>query len=111
MAGELTPGKRCGPVLVSICPIMPTKAGQASTKAIPKAIKVAFNACRIHDNDDVFYCNLTVDKVGPAKTASAAGDSTAGGRQSHKAIGRGTWRERERQYEEREGDDGNSIKK
>src|SRR3546814_7366330 len=24
-AGELTPGKRCGPVLVSICPIMPTK--------------------------------------------------------------------------------------
>src|SRR3546814_17282816 len=77
--GELTPGKRCGPVLVSICPIMTTKAGQASSKAIPKAIKVAFNACRIPDHDDVFYCTLTVANVGLAKTASAQEARTAGG--------------------------------
>src|SRR3546814_16402656 len=84
--GELTPGKRCGPVLVSICPIMPTKAGQASSKAIPKAIKVAFNACRIPDHDDVFYCTLTVANVGLAKTASAAEAHTAGGLLRRKAF-------------------------
>src|SRR3546814_15667352 len=65
---------------------MPTKAGQASSKAIPKAIKVAFNACRIPDHDDVFYCTLTVANVGLAKTASAAEARTAGGLLRRKAF-------------------------
>src|SRR3546814_14249161 len=65
---------------------MPTKAGQASDKAIPKAIKVAFNACRIPDHDDVFYCTLTVANVGLAKTASAAEARTAGGLLRRKAF-------------------------
>src|SRR3546814_11597657 len=54
--------------------------------SIPKAIKVAFNACRIPDHDDVFYCTLTVANVGLAKTASAAEARTAGGLLRRKAF-------------------------
>jgi EAL domain-containing protein (putative c-di-GMP-specific phosphodiesterase class I) len=83
-AGELTPGKRCGPVIVSICPAeiakgAPAAAGGTAARGLPKAIKVAFNACRIPDHDDVIYCTLTVASVGLAKAARAAEERTAGG--------------------------------
>ena len=84
-AGELTPGKRCGPVLVSICPAEIAKgapaaaAGGTAAQALPTAIKVAFNACRIPDHDDVIYCTLTVASVGLAKAARAAEERTTGG--------------------------------
>lgn len=60
--GSLAPGKRCGPILVSICP-----DGRKAPSA-PKG-KVVFNACRIPDHDDVVYCTVTVATIGLAKTA------------------------------------------
>src|SRR3546814_8592222 len=55
--GELSTGKRCGPMLVSICP---PEVARGASPAPPKAVKVVFNACRIPDHDDVIYCTLTV---------------------------------------------------
>ena len=75
--GELSPGKRCGPILVSIAP-----AGDAAAVRAPAdkpAVKAVFNACRIPDHDDVVYCTLTVANVGLAKAARAAAGRGAGG--------------------------------
>lgn len=78
--GELAPGKRCGPVLVSISPGSPAKEDQgAGNLKAPAAVKVVFNACRIPDHDDVIYCTLTVANTGLAKAARAAEARTAGG--------------------------------
>src|SRR3546814_8557792 len=74
--GELSTGKRCGPMLVSICP---PEVARGASPAPPKAVKVVFNACRIPDHDDVIYCTLTVANVGLAKAARAAEARTAGG--------------------------------
>lgn len=86
--GSLVPGKRCGPVLVSIqpAPLPPAgtaggtaKAAAPSAKAPPRSLKVIFNACRIPDYDDVVYCTLTVANVALAKVARAEQGRTSGG--------------------------------
>lgn len=79
--GELSPGKRCGPVLVTICP-------PPAAKGVPPAqpAKVVFNACRIPDHGDVVYCTLTVANVGLVKAARAAGMRARGGLLQRKAF-------------------------
>jgi EAL domain-containing protein (putative c-di-GMP-specific phosphodiesterase class I) len=75
--GSLVPGKRCGPVLVSILP--PAQAVNASAEAPSRPLPVIFNACRIPDYDDVVYCTLTVANVALAKVARAGQGRTSGG--------------------------------
>lgn len=75
--GELTPGKRCGPILVSICPSQ--ECPGAAPQPLTKAVKVAFSACRIPDHDDVIYCCLTVANVALAKAAQSGAARAAGG--------------------------------
>lgn len=65
--GALTPGKRCGPILVSIRPPASSQAAQARRRPL----RVVFNACRIPDHEDVVYCTLTVASIGLAKAARA----------------------------------------
>jgi EAL domain-containing protein (putative c-di-GMP-specific phosphodiesterase class I) len=80
--GDLVPGKRCGPILVSICPAaIATGNGAAETApgALPQAVKVVFNACRIPDHEDVVYCTLTVANVSLAKAAQATQARGGGG--------------------------------
>ena len=75
--GSLVPGKRCGPVLVSILP--PARAVNALAEAPSRPLPVIFNACRIPDYDDVVYCTLTVANVALAKVARAGQGRTSGG--------------------------------
>ncbi len=80
--GSLVPGKRCGPVLVSIRLTDPSNKASddaPASKAAPRALKVIFNACRIPDYDDVIYCTLTVANVALAKVARAEQGRTSGG--------------------------------
>ena len=76
--GDLAPGKRCGPILVSICPVEVAK-GKAAPRHLPQAVKVAFNACRIPGHKDVIYCTLTVANISLAKAARSTGARTGGG--------------------------------
>lgn len=73
--GELSSGKRCGPVLVTIRPAAAAKGAPEP----PPPVAVVFNACRIPDHDDVIYCTLTVANVGLVKAARAAATQAAGG--------------------------------
>ncbi|MGD1876493.1 MAG: EAL domain-containing protein [Kiloniellaceae bacterium] len=71
--GSLAPGKRCGPILVSIrtpAPV-PVNGKRPPRRHAPKTLKVVFNACRIPDHEDVIYCTLTVANIGLAKAARA----------------------------------------
>ena len=71
--GALAPGKRCGPLLVSIMPSHLAEAAvRKDAKPAParlKPLKVVFNACRIPDHEDVVYCTLTVANISLAKAA------------------------------------------
>ncbi|HMA15708.1 MAG: hypothetical protein ACM35H_12405, partial [Bacteroidota bacterium] len=77
--GELAPGKRCGPVLVSISRGSSASDDQGAGGPGPAAVRVVFNACRIPDHDDVIYCTLTVANTGLAKAARAAEARSTGG--------------------------------
>ncbi|MEQ9607983.1 MAG: EAL domain-containing protein [Kiloniellaceae bacterium] len=77
--GALAPGKRCGPILVSIHP-----PGLAATQRKP--LRVVFNACRIPDHEDVIYCTLTVASIGLAKAARADASRTDNGLLRRKAF-------------------------
>jgi EAL domain-containing protein (putative c-di-GMP-specific phosphodiesterase class I) len=77
--GALAPGKRCGPILVSIHP-----PGLAVAQRKP--LRVVFNACRIPDHEDVIYCTLTVASIGLAKAARADALRTDNGLLRRKAF-------------------------
>jgi len=81
--GALTPGKRCGPILVSI---HPPGLAQAEVAAQRKPLRVVFNACRIPDHEDVIYCTLTVASIGLAKAARADASRTDNGLLRRKAF-------------------------
>ncbi len=75
--GNLTPGKRCGPVLVSM---RPAKRDLGDGKRrLPETIKVVFSACRIPDHEDVIYCTIAVANVTLAKAARATAQRSANG--------------------------------
>lgn len=94
--GSLAAGKRCGPVLVSVCPAR--KGGEAQhgeaqhgeaqsgQRRQPPTIKVVFNACRIPDHEDVIYCTVTVASIGLAKAARADAARSANGLLKRKAF-------------------------
>jgi len=81
--GALTPGKRCGPILVSI---HPPGLAQAEVATQRKPLRVVFNACRIPDHEDVIYCTLTVASIGLAKAARADASRTDNGLLRRKAF-------------------------
>ncbi len=75
--GDLTAGKRCGPILVSI---RPADSAQGKGKERPpKPLKVVFSACRIPGHEDVIYCAIALANVGLAKAARAAELRTGNG--------------------------------
>jgi EAL domain-containing protein (putative c-di-GMP-specific phosphodiesterase class I) len=82
--GALAAGKRCGPVLVSICPPGVAKGGAGTAR--PKPVRVIFNACRIPDYEDVIYCTLTVASVGLARAARAEEGRVSGGLLGRKSF-------------------------
>ncbi|MGF1593236.1 MAG: EAL domain-containing protein [Kiloniellaceae bacterium] len=82
--GTLVPGKRCGPVLVAICPPAAAKGGAGSARQKP--VRVIFNACRIPDYEDVIYCTLTVANAGLAKVARGEEGRVSGGLLGRKAF-------------------------
>ncbi|WP_193368917.1 EAL domain-containing protein [Pelagibius marinus] len=75
--GNLTPGKRCGPVLVSVRPAK-RELGDGKRR-LPPTIKVVFSACRIPDHEDVIYCTITVANIPQAKSARATAQRSDNG--------------------------------
>ncbi|MEO3427619.1 EAL domain-containing protein [Pelagibius sp. CAU 1746] len=78
--GNLAPGKRCGPVLVSVRPVQ-ASSGRATGggRRLPETMKVVFSACRIPDHEDVIYCTVTVANIAQAKAARATAQRSDNG--------------------------------